>query len=303
MPFPAPAGAFPTGHEMADYLEAYAERMELPVRGGVVVDAVQRLADGYLISARERRFEADNVVVATGAQHLPKVPGFAGELDPDIRQLHSDAYRNPGQLLDGPVLVVGASHSGADLALEAAATHRTWLSGPDTGQVPFRIEGRPAKVALRFLWFAAKHVLTVRTPIGRKAQPEIRSHGGPLLRVKTADLAKAGVERVHARTVGVRDGKPLLDDGTVLDVRNVIWCTGFRRDFSWIDPPVLGDDGWPAQVRGVSTIAPGLYFMGLLFQHSFSSMLIGGAGRDAAHVAKHIAGHSRTSRPANPAVA
>jgi putative flavoprotein involved in K+ transport len=120
-------------------------------------------------------------------------------------------------------------------------------------------------------------------------QPEVRNEGGPLLRVKAADLAAAGVERVEGKMVGVRDGLPLLADGKVLDVENVIWCTGFRRDFSWIEGPVVGDDGWPAQRRGVSTTIPGLYFMGLLFQYAFASMLTGGAGRDAKYVADRIA--------------
>jgi putative flavoprotein involved in K+ transport len=106
--------------------------------------------------------------------------------------------------------------------------------------------------------------------------------------VKSADLAAAGVERTECRVAGVRDGRPLLADGRVLDVENVIWCTGFRRDFSWIDGPVLGEDGWPAQYRGVSTTCPGLYFLGLPFQYAFASMLVGGAGRDAEYVAKHI---------------
>src|SRR5215207_5133785 len=142
---------------------------------------------------------------------------------------------------------------------------------------------------MKVLWFAANHVLTERTPVGRKMQPEVRNAGGPLLRVRSADLAAAGVEHVDSKLVGVRDGLPLLADGKLLDVENVIWCTGFRRDFTWIEGPVLGDDGWPAQRRGVSTTIPGLYFLGLLFQYAFASMLTGGAGRDAKYVADWIA--------------
>jgi putative flavoprotein involved in K+ transport len=123
-------------------------------------------------------------------------------------------------------------------------------------------------------------------------RPEIRDHGGPLLRYKRADLEAAGVERTAARAVGTRDGKPLLDDGTVPDVANVVWCTGFKQDFGWIELPVVGDDGWPREERGVVPSAPGLYFTGLAFQYAFSSMLLLGAGRDAEHVAKHIAAHA-----------
>jgi putative flavoprotein involved in K+ transport len=123
-------------------------------------------------------------------------------------------------------------------------------------------------------------------------KPEIRSHGGPLLRPKRADLEAAGVERTTARAAGVRDGRPELDDGTALDVANVIWCTGFKQDFSWIELPVVAEDGWPREERGVVPSAPGLYFAGLAFQYAFSSMLILGAGRDAEYVATHIAAHA-----------
>ncbi len=144
------------------------------------------------------------------------------------------------------------------------------------------------------LWFLANHVLTVRTPVGRRMQPEVRAGGTPLVRVKTHHLRDAGVTLHEARTTDVSDGRPCLEDGTVLDVANVIWCTGFRQDFSMIHPPVTGDDGWPRDEGGVVAEAPGLYFMGLLFQRGFYSMLIGGAGRDARYIARHILRRSRS---------
>ena len=296
MPFPAPPYAFPSGREMADFLEAYAARMHLPIVPGVKADGLWPVKDqtvgsqhAYTVTAGGRRFAAARVVVATGGQQLPSAPTVASQLNPGIRQLHSSDYRNPAQLLPGDVLVVGASHSGADIALEvAAAGHKTWLSGPVHGQLPFDLEGRPARQIMRVLWFAANHILTMKTPLGRRMQPEVRAHGGPLLRVKLPDLDAAGVRYVSART-GARDGLPALDDGRALDVRNVIWCTGFRPDFGWIHLPVTGSDGWPRQDRGVATDAPGLYFLGMLFQYAFSSMLVGGVGRDAKYVARHIA--------------
>jgi putative flavoprotein involved in K+ transport len=125
--------------------------------------------------------------------------------------------------------------------------------------------------------------------MGRKMRPHVRHGGGPLLRYRKKDLLAAGVQRVIERTVGMQDGKPVLDGGRVLDVRNVVWCTGFRPDFSWIRLPFeLGEDGYPVQYRGVVESSPGLYFTGLPFLHSFASMLIGGAGRDAERVARHI---------------
>jgi putative flavoprotein involved in K+ transport len=292
LPFPAPPWSYPTRDQMADYLETYAAHFQLPVRTGHRVEEATRNGHGYVVMAGGHRFVADNVVVASGNYQRPRVPDFAPQLNPEIRQLHSGEYRNPSQLQDGAVLVVGASHSGADIAFEVARSHRTILCGKDRGQFPFRIEHPLRRVVVPIMFFLAKHLLTMRTPIGRAIRPEIRAHGGPLIRHKRSDLAAAGVERTEARVVGVRDGRPLLDDGTVVDVANVIWCTGFHHDNPWLRISVLGEDGWPAQDRGVAAGAPGLYFVGLEFQYSFSSMLVGGAGRDAHYVARHIAGRA-----------
>jgi putative flavoprotein involved in K+ transport len=289
MAFPAPRHSSPFGHQMADYLEAYAKRFELPVRTGAHVDGLSRNRERYVVSAGDRRLEADNVVLATGVMQTPVVPEFADQLDPRITQLHSLDYRSPDQLQDGAVLVVGAAHSGGDIALEVSAGRRTVLCGRDTGQMPLPLESRRMRLAWPVMKFLATRVLTVDTPVGRKLRRKIRAHGGPALRVKRADLAAAGVERVLERMVGVRDGLPLLESGRVVDVPNVIWCTGFRPDYSWIDLPLELEDGYPRQYRGAVPALPGLYFVGMLFLHSFSSMLILGAGRDAKRVARQIA--------------
>ena len=294
--FPAPRHSSPTGYEMADYLGAYAKRFELPVRSGVHVDTLSAEGGRYVVSAGEQRFEADNVVVATGVMQVPVTPEFAGRLDPSIRQLHSFDYRSPAQLQAGGVLVVGAAHSGGDIALELSATHRTILCGPDTGQVPVPLESRRMRLAWPVMKFLATRVLTVDRRIGRKLRPKIRAHGGPLLRVKRADLAAAGVERACERMVGVQEGMPVLEDGRVLDVANVVWCTGFRPDYSWIELPLEYEDGYPGQYRGAVASHPGLYFVGMLFLHSFSSMLILGAGRDAKRVAKQISARRASDR-------
>jgi putative flavoprotein involved in K+ transport len=288
--FPADPWSFPTKDEVADYLEAYAARFDLPVRTGVSVDRLSRNGAGFVVAAGDCRFEAGQVVVATGTFQRPIVPVFAADLAPDIAQLHSGEYRNPSQLRDGPVLVVGASHSGSDIAYDVAPAHEVVLAGKVNGEIPWRIDGRTERMVMPVLWFLANHVLTVRTPLGRLMRPHVRHHGGPLLRVKRADLLAAGVEMTDARVAGVRDGKPLLEDGRALDVATVIWCTGFGKDVGWIDVPVAGEDGWPEQERGVVTSSPGLYFVGLPFLHAFASMLIGGVGRDAEHVAERIAG-------------
>jgi putative flavoprotein involved in K+ transport len=293
-PFPAPGWSFPTARETADYLEAYAARFDLPVRTGIRVDRLTRKGDGYVVLCGEHRFEADHVVVATGFYGTPVVPDFASELDPRITQMHSSAYRDPSQLQPGGVLLVGAGNSGADIGMELSRTHQTWLSGRDKGQIPIRIESRKARLGYPVLWFVASHILTLKTPIGRKVQPHVLAEGAPLIRVKSEDLLAAGVERVP-KTIGVRDGLPVLEDGRVLDVANVIWSTGFRQDFSWIDVPVFGEANEPLHERGVASEA-GLYFLGLDFLYSFISENVGGVRRDARHVARHIA--RRAAAPA-----
>ena len=294
MRFPAPGHSFPTAAEMGDFLEAYAARFELPVVCGVAVERLEHDGDHYVVSAGAERWEADNVVIATGSFRDPRVPSFAADLDPAITQLHSSRYRSPAQLRDGAVLVVGAAHSGADIAHEVAASHPTMLAGPSTGELPFRCDGPLARHLMPpILRFVSTRVVTVRTPIGRKARAKIRKGGGPLLRYRSPELRAAGVERVLERVTGTLDGKPVLADGRVVDAANVIWCTGFRNDLGWVRFPLpIGDDGFPVQERGAVKDCPGLYFAGLLFQDSFSSMLILGARRDAMRVARQIAARS-----------
>jgi len=291
MSFPAKGCYFPTKDEMADYLEAYAARFDLPLQPGMRVEALTREEGRYLLTSGNDRLEADNVVVTTGAFQNPKVPTFASELDPEIVQLHSSEYRNPDQLQEGGVLVVGAGNSGAEIAVEQAATRRAYLSGRDTGRVPLNI-GRSV------FWWLLNNVLTVDTRLGRKMRKGALAHGAPLIRLRPEDVIAAGVERVP-RTMGVKDGKPVLEDGRIPDVSNVIWCRGFTPDFRWIELPVFvfGEDGYPIHYRGVVEGEPGLYFVGLLFLYSLTSSLIGGVGRDAEYVSGHIAARS-PSRPA-----
>ena len=296
LPFPGSPHAFPTKDQMGDYLEAYAARFELPVRTGVKVDGLSRQRNRYLVTAGDRAFEAEHVIVAMARYQQPKVPAFARELDRDIVQIHSRDYRNPRQFRDGGVLVVGAGNSGAEIALEAARSHRTWISGRNTGHLPFRIGGLAARLFLQQLLFrfVFHRVLTVRTPMGRKARPKIVSQGGPLIRIRPSDLIAAGIQSVP-RIGGVSQGRPLLEDGRMLEVANVVWCTGFHAGFAWIHLPVFDRDEMPRHEAGVVVGEPGLYFLGLPFIYAFSSMMIHGVSRDAERIAGVIAGRTRVS--------
>jgi putative flavoprotein involved in K+ transport len=223
------------------------------------------------------------------------VPPHAAELDPAIVQLHSADYCNPGQLQDGDVLVVGAGNSGAEIALDARSGRRVWLSGRDVGHVPIRIESFASRFVLPLILRGVFHrVLTVRTPMGRKKRSEVLGHGLPLVRTKPEDLAAAGIERVP-KVVGAHDGLPRLEDGRVLDVANVVWCTGFDPGLDWIDVPGVAHHD-PVTERGVVAGQPGLYFVGLLFLYAVSSAMIHGLARDADHVAKHIASRRSAER-------
>ncbi|WP_137290965.1 flavin-containing monooxygenase [Natronorubrum halophilum] len=335
MDYPGSPHAFPTKDEVADYLEAYARRFDLPVELGVRVDGLERSGDGFLITAGDRRIEVDNVVVAMASYQVPTVPDFAAELSDDVVQLHASDYRNPDQLQDGDVLVVGAGNSGAEVALDVAGAsrrlqagrgasrpvhgasgavsqksrrdlavadeHETWLSGRDVGHVPFHIDSWIGRhLGVPFVMRVLFHrIFTTGTPIGRRIRPKVLSRGGPLVRTKPSDLAAAGVERVP-RTTGVRDGRPVVEGDDVLDAENVIWCTGFRPDFSWIDLPIFDGKEQPKEpihVRGVVPDEPGLYFVGLFFLYAMTSGLFTGVGRDAEYVVDHLTSTARQQQP------
>jgi putative flavoprotein involved in K+ transport len=280
--WPMRLSAFPTHVQMADYLEKYAQHFDLPVRSGVRVNRLSRTANGFRLETSAGELLANRVVIATGGYQTPVVPDFAAELTPDIRQLHSSAYRNQGQLA-GNVLVVGAGNSGAEIALEAARSgHPTWLAGRHPGEVPFRIEARKARLMVPIVMFIFRRVLTLDTPMGRKFRIQSIHHGKPLVRTKMSDLLNAGVQRV-ARIAGVRDGLPLTVDGELLRPQTVVWCTGFRPDYSWIDLPVTDEHGQPITERGVSP-ETGLYFLGLEFQYAVASATIQGLDQDACYL-------------------
>ena len=295
MPFPAAGNSSVSKDQVADYLEEYAAQMDLPVRSGVKVSRLYRDGDDYVVEAGPQLIRAAHVVVAMANYQVPHVPGFAPDLSPDIVQMHSTQYRNLSQLQDGDVLVVGAGNSGAEISKEATRSHRTFLAGTESGSIPFRLESWFGRhIGTRLVRFGAIRVLSTSTPIGRKARPKMLDKSAPLVRVRPQDIVAAGVERV-GRVNGVENGLPVVDGQGALDVANVIWCTGFKPGFDWIDLDVFDDAGRPRHERGVVPEHPGLYFVGLFFLHALWSETLPGVQIDARYAVQHLVSHGKVA--------
>jgi putative flavoprotein involved in K+ transport len=288
MPFPATPSHLADKDEVGDYLEKYAQRFDLPVRLRTRVSALTRNDEHFVLrtTGSSALIEAENVIVATGAFQQPYIPPVSALLSRRLRQLHSSEYRNPFDLPDGPVLVVGAGNSGAQIALELAQSRPVWLAGRDTGHLSRRLLGRDI---FDWIWPVIDRA-TSDTWLGRRMRTRTRSGGDALIGIPERDLRQAGITRV-GRLEDERGGLPVCGD-FVLEPSTIVWCTGFVPDYRWIDLPIFGTDGYPRHTRGVVSEAPGLFFLGLRFQHRLSSSLIGGVGQDAAHVASVVAQRS-----------
>ncbi len=286
LPFPGEDFSFPTKEEVADYLETYARRFSLPVRLGTTVQHLERQGKDYLLQTSAGSFTATDVIVATGGYQRPFIPSFSPQLKSDIVQLHSSAYKHPGQLPEGAILVVGAGNSGAEISIELARSGRkVWISGRNVGRIPADRLG-PLFGGWPY-WFFISKILSIHTPVGLKVRRQALHQGTPLIRLKELDIESAGVKRC-ARVGGANDGLPLLEDGQTLNVKGIVWATGYRPDFSWINLSVFDAFGYPKHERGIVTEEPGLYFLGLHFQTSLSSGLLGGVGADARTLAQVI---------------
>ncbi|HEY6953174.1 MAG TPA: NAD(P)/FAD-dependent oxidoreductase [Bacteroidota bacterium] len=286
---------FPTKDEVADYLGQYVEQFDLPVRQHIKVNSLAKTNGSYVVSADTERFSAANVIIATGAYQNPVIPSCARQLDPSIVQLHSDDYKNPGQLPQGTILVVGAGNSGAEISIELAHAGRTvWLAGRDVGRIPAETFGKV--LGGQPYWLFLTRVLSVSTPIGRKVRAKSLHQGTPLIRLNPKEVVKEGIRRVP-RVKDVKDGFPRLEDGRILEVSGIVWSTGYRPDFSWIKLPIFGENGYPVHERGVVSQVPGLYFVGLHFQTALASALLGGVGNDARNVVREIRSAAKRTLP------
>jgi putative flavoprotein involved in K+ transport len=286
-PFPGDPDHYPTRDEVVAYLEDYAR--ELPVELDSRVTAVRRSGDGYVAEvAGDRSREADQVVIATGPFQVPVIPAIADRLDSGVVQLHSTGYRNPDALPPGRVLVVGGGNTGFQIAEELAATREVHLAvGSRQVPLPQRFLGRDLFRYLEALGLMRKNV---ETRLGSRMQ-----HRDFLIGSTPRSIRRRGV-RMHPRAVDAAGSEVTFSDGERLSVAAVVWATGFRVDHTWIEAPVFDASGRAQHRRGV-TAAPGLYFLGLQWQYTRGSALLGWVKEDAQHIAQQIAAHQR-SEPA-----
>jgi putative flavoprotein involved in K+ transport len=288
LPFPGDPDRYPGRDDVVAYLTEYASHFALPVVLGSRVRAIHRTEGRYLVELDGRSYTADQVVIATGPFQVPFVPPIAEHLGQDVFQLHSTQYRVPGDLPDGSVLVVGGGNTGFQIAEELSATREVHLSiGSRQTPFPQRILGRD------LFWYLDRTGLmrkSTDTRIGHRLQGR-----DTLIGSNPRTLHKRHGVRLHKRAVGASGRTVCFSDGTELEVGAVIWATGFRNDHSWIDAPIFDDAHRVVHRRGV-TDSPGLYFLGLTWQYTRGSALIGWVGDDATYIANQIKTF-RTDRP------
>jgi putative flavoprotein involved in K+ transport len=289
LPFPGDPEGYPTRDEVISYLERYAVTFELPIELDSPARSLTRRDSGFVVELDDARVEADQVVIATGPFQEPFVPSIAQGLGPEVVQLHSTAYRALKNIPEGSVLVAGGGNTGYQIAEELAGSHEVHLSiGSHQTPLPQRILGRD------LFWYLDKTGLirkTTASRIGRRLQQKEDT----LIGSSPRGLRRQGVE-FHGRTIDAAGSTVTFSDGGKLDVRSVIWATGFRGDHSWIDVPVFDESGRVVHQRGV-TSAPGLYFLGLPWQHTRGSALLGFVKDDADYLAQQISAF----RPRAPA--
>jgi putative flavoprotein involved in K+ transport len=274
---------YPTRDEVAGYLTDYASHFDLPVELGSPVRSIRNAEDAYVVELDDRTYEAEQVVIATGPFQQPFTPAIAKDLDEGVVQLHSTDYRSPEFLPDGRVLVVGGGNTGFQIAQELSASREVHLSiGSRQMPLPQRLLGRD------LFWYLDKTGL-IRKPKSSRLGRRMQQREDTLIGSKPRATRRLGV-RLHGRAVDAAGSTVSFSDGGELDVRAVIWATGFRADHSWVDAPVFDDDGRALHDRGV-TASPGLYFLGLPWQHTRGSALLGWVKDDAEYLAGEIDAH------------
>ena len=293
LPFPGDPDGYPTRDEVVAYLEQYAAAFDLPIELGSAVRSLTKGDGHFVLELDERRIEADQVVVATGPFQQPRTPEFADELAPEVAQRRSTEYRNPGDLPTGRVLVVGGGNTGFQIAEELAGSREVHLSvGSHQPAVPQRVLGRDL-----FWWLDRAGLMRRSTSsrIGRR----MRRRDPVLVGSSPRSIARQGV-RLRPRAVAASGRTIGFEDGSQLEVDAVIWATGYRPEHSWISVPAIDREGRLRHRRGV-TDTPGLYLLGLSWQHTRGSALLGWVKEDAEYIARRVgefpADHARPSSP------
>lgn len=282
MPFPAPDGTYPTKDMVADYLRAYATHFALPVRLNCPVARIEQGTNGFVIHADDGPLTTRQVVIATGPFQDPVIPGVAAGLSIDVAQRHSAEYRNPDDLPAGPVLVVGAGNSGRQIAEELAATRAVTLAvGTVPRQLPQRFLGRD------LFWWLTRLGLMDKTVESRLAR-RMRDRSDLVIGTPLKRLRSAGVH-IRERVISIDGDLVTFQDGSSVRAAVVVWATGFRADYSWLDIPDAFDEQGRLRHRRGITAVPGLAFVGLPWQHTRGSALLGFVQSDAAWVADQLA--------------
>jgi putative flavoprotein involved in K+ transport len=279
--FPGEPGSYPGRDDVAAYLTEYVRRFDLPVQLGSCVRSIRKANGGYSVQLDGRTYEAQQVVVAIGPFQVPFTPAIAQRLDPEVVQLHSTAYRSPETLSTGsPVLVAGGGNTGFQIAAELAGSREVHLSiGSRQTPLPQRIVGRDLFWYLEATGLIRK---STETRIGRRLAGR-----DTLIGSSPRALRRQHGVQLHNRAIDAAGSTVRFADGTQLDVASVVWATGFRVDHSFVDVPVFDTDGRLVHRRGV-TASPGLYFLGLSWQHTRGSALLGWVKDDAEFIAQQI---------------
>jgi putative flavoprotein involved in K+ transport len=290
LPFPGDPDGYPTRDEVIAYLDRYAETFDLPIELNSESKKVELGDDGrFRLELNDRTITADQVVVATGPFQTPFVPKLADRLAVDVFQTHATGYRRPDEV-PGTVLAVGGGNTGFQIAKELSAKHKVVLSiGTRQTPLPQRLLGRDL-----FWWLTKARILdrSVETRLGQRL-----STRETLIGSSPRELKRRYKVELKPRAVDAEGRTVRFEDGSELEVDAVIWATGYRLDYSWIKLPVFDDDGRLRHRRGVTDV-PGLYFLGLTWQHTRGSALIGWVKDDAEFIAERIAAYQESKAPA-----
>jgi putative flavoprotein involved in K+ transport len=286
--FPGDPNGYPSRDEVIAYLERYAAAFEMPVEANSAVRSLTRADGRFVIDLDDRRLISDQVVVATGPFQAPAVPALAAELAPGVFQTHSTGYMRPSDVPEGTIVVVGGGNTGYQIAQELSATHRTLLAiGSRQKPLPQKVLGRD------LFWWLTKTGLISKTVESRIAR-RLRDRDALIGSSPRQLTRRYGVE-LKPRVVGATDRTIRFADGSKIEVDGVIWATGYRPDHAWIDLPVFDTAGRVLHRRGVTDV-PGLYFLGLSWQHTRGSALLGWVKDDAEFIATQIADTASTAR-------